>query len=67
MSTLSAIVVCAVFVAALIALYVLLRRRPGDIWDWTEDAYQPQRTQSQDARRSVTRIRSRHIYWEIPE
>ena len=62
MSTLSAIVVCAVFVAALVALHLLLRRRPGDIWDWTEDAYQPSR---QDAPKAITRIRSKNIYWEI--
>lgn len=61
MSILSAIVVCAVLIAALIALYFIMRRRPGDIWDWTEDAYEPR----QDAPRAVTRITSNQIEWEI--
>lgn len=62
MSILSAIVACAVLIAAFIAVYALLRRRPGDIWEWSEDAYEPPR---QDAPKAITRIRSKNIYWEI--
>lgn len=65
MSTISAIVVFAVLIVALVALYVLLRRRPGDIWEWSEDAYKPVRELPRDAPRAITRIRSRNIYWEI--
>lgn len=61
MTIMSAIVICAVLIAALIALYVLFRRRPGDIWEWSEDAYEPRR----DEPRAITRIRSNQIEWEI--
>lgn len=64
MSILSAIVACAVLIATFIAVYALLRRRPGDIWEWSEDAYQP-RVTAENQPRAITRIKSKDISWEI--
>lgn len=36
------------------------RPTPGDIWDWKEQAYEPD-----DQPRAITRIRSNDIDWEI--
>lgn len=65
MTILSGTVVVAVLIAAFIIMFFAVRRRSGDIWDWSEDAYTPQRTQPHDAPRAVTRIRSKNVYWEI--
>lgn len=65
MTVLSGTIVFAALAAAVGILIYTSRRRPGDIWDWSEDAYTPQRTPPSDTPRAVTRIRSRNIYWEI--
>ncbi len=47
--------------AAIGAIVIANRRTPGDLWDWSEEAYQPRR----DEPRAITRIHSNNIDWEI--
>lgn len=65
MSILPGILVFAALIAAVVFIVFTLRRRPGDIWEWSEVAYEPVREPPIDAPRAITRIRSRDIYWEI--
>lgn len=44
-----------------VLLIYLNRRAPGDIWDWSEDAYEPRRSEP----RAITRVTSNNIDWEI--
>lgn len=49
-------------VAPLVAVLVYLNRpKPGDIWEWADEAYEPRR----DEPRAITRVKSNDIYWEI--
>lgn len=51
----------AVALSAIGGILLINRRRPGDLWEWSEEAYQPRNDQP----RAITRITSRDIDWEI--
>lgn len=48
-------------IASAALLVHVFRRRPGEIRDWSEEAYQPRHAQP----RAITRIQSSDIDWEI--
>lgn len=46
--------------SAMAAVIYALRPTAGDVWDWSEQAYEPE-----EQPRAVTRLTSSEIDWEI--